>query len=152
MNMGETEKALGYLSDAVELMQAIPDTLTICVTYAFQARCCLRMNRIPEAREAMELAHSLKLEHRVIGTFQSVNESTLAECSLLIIESSPDTQRDQAFKHARQACRGALKSCSFDRWSTPVAYRSWGTYQWFLGHARPAQRWWRVSILQDWPQ
>jgi class 3 adenylate cyclase/tetratricopeptide (TPR) repeat protein len=139
--LGELDAAVEHGQEAIELLQSIPDYLSLVSALGDLGRCFLRQGRLEEAERSLEKAHRLVAERRLRAFLCSPAYIGQAEACLLAAEADP-----AQLKRARRDCRVALRQARLDREALPAACRCRGTYEWLRGRRVRAERWWLRAV------
>jgi tetratricopeptide (TPR) repeat protein len=142
---GRLEEAASATSKAIELLESIPDYLSVVSAYGDLARCRLRLGRLDEAMSLGETAHRLLVEQRLRAFLCSPVYLARAESLLAAAEADPSTS-GPTLKRAGRASAAAVRQGRLDCEALAAAHRCRGTYQWLRGRPRRAVRSWRRSI------
>jgi hypothetical protein len=103
---GAVDEAVAYLTQAAELLEAVPDYVWIGISRAELGHCYLRQMQPRQALVAFEDCNRYVTEHGVSGYFCAAARNGLADANLLAADQASGVARSDFLKKARRASPG----------------------------------------------
>jgi tetratricopeptide (TPR) repeat protein len=144
--VGELDQADRFLTQARDMLAAIPDRLGLAYNLGNLGLCRLRRGDLDMALAIFEEGARHVATYRVTGNNTSAIRLGLAEACLIHAEQCHGADRTRALARARAALQAALALAHTNRLASPAAYRLRATHAWLSDRPATARRWWENSL------
>jgi class 3 adenylate cyclase/tetratricopeptide (TPR) repeat protein len=145
IRMGQIDKAMGNLQQAIKVANEVPDFHTQLSAEGWLIRCHLAKGDLEQAFSVLEDMQELYLAHGIVIDAPYLGNST-SEVFLEAAERASGKDKHEWLKKAKRSCQETLKAAKINQPPLPDAMLFQGRYEWLRGKPASAQKWWQGAL------
>jgi class 3 adenylate cyclase/tetratricopeptide (TPR) repeat protein len=143
---GSQLEAIGYIEEALRILETIPDVHTIAAIRVDLGDIYLRSGQLEKSIQVLQDACHLIDQKHLRSFFIAPSQALLAQSYLAATEVVKPKEQNQLLNFAWRACRRSFKQMRYCPAIAPLVYRVRGGYEWLRGNPTNAQLFWQRSL------
>jgi tetratricopeptide (TPR) repeat protein len=143
---GASDESIRLLEESIDLLGSVPDYMAVVCSRGYLGQHVLQRGELGPAQDIFRENRRLMAKHRVRGPYATPSINGSAAAYLMAAEQAAEGQKRGLLRHARRACRAALRHAKSVPDGAPAAYRLQGTHEWLAADSRAAVQWWTRSL------